>query len=154
MKNLPRDLTERCDAVPQGERTRITLEIGTGPVAVSNSVLSHTNGAWIFDTIAGEEEIINRHIGRDDTMRLAFAALMSRRSANTPAGLPAAPGRQDTLRDSRALPERRTVCIGLRGQAARPVLYRHSFAEATLEGYNWNRGTEARVHFTDIVLRF
>ena len=43
----------------------MTLEIGQEqwPFPIP---LIKTNGAWFFDTIAGEEEIINRHIGRDE----------------------------------------------------------------------------------------
>src|SRR5579872_6459257 len=58
------DLTERCDIVPQGSNTA-NLEIGRErwPFPIP---LIETNGAWSFDTIAGEEEIVNRHIGRDE----------------------------------------------------------------------------------------
>ena len=58
------DLAERCDAVREGTN-KVTLEIGKElwPFPIP---LIQTNGAWIFDTMAGEEEIINRHIGRDE----------------------------------------------------------------------------------------
>jgi hypothetical protein len=58
------DLTERCDVVAEGS-DRATLEIGhdSWPFPIP---LIRTNGVWIFDTVAGEDEIINRHIGRDE----------------------------------------------------------------------------------------
>ena len=57
-------LAERCEAVADGS-DRVTLEIGQEqwPFPIP---LIKTNGTWFFDTIAGEEEIINRHIGRDE----------------------------------------------------------------------------------------
>ena len=58
------DLGRRCDPVPQGP-DQIRLEIG--PEAWPFPIpLVRTNGAWVFDTVAGEEEIMNRHIGRDE----------------------------------------------------------------------------------------
>ena len=54
------DLAERCDAVSQGS-DRVTLEIGRDPWPFPIPLVQ-TNGAWMFDTLAGEEEIINRHM--------------------------------------------------------------------------------------------
>ncbi len=58
------DLARRCDPVPQGQ-DQIRLEVGpeSWPFPIP---LVRTNGAWVFDTVAGEEEIINRHVGRDE----------------------------------------------------------------------------------------
>lgn len=44
---------------------KITLEVGTNdwPMPIP---LVKTNGQWFFDTAAGKEEIINRHIGKDE----------------------------------------------------------------------------------------
>jgi DUF2950 family protein len=53
-----------CKPVNEGE-DRITLEIGTNdwPMPIP---LVKTDGQWHFDTAAGKEEIINRHIGKDE----------------------------------------------------------------------------------------
>ena len=58
------DLGERCDAVP-ASKDKVTLEIGREPWPFPIPLIQ-TNGVWLFDTISGEEEIVNRHIGRDE----------------------------------------------------------------------------------------
>ncbi len=57
-------MTDACVPVPEGDE-RITLEIGTNnwPFPIP---LVKQDGQWFFDTDAGREEIINRHIGRDE----------------------------------------------------------------------------------------
>ncbi len=53
-----------CQAVPE-TNGQIFLEIGNDhwPFPIP---LVQTNGKWAFDTIAGEEEIINRQVGADE----------------------------------------------------------------------------------------
>jgi hypothetical protein len=57
-------MTERCNPVKEGEN-KITLEVGTNdwPMPIP---LVKADGQWHFDTAAGKEEIINRHIGKDE----------------------------------------------------------------------------------------
>ncbi len=57
-------MAQSCNAVKEGEE-RITLEVGTNnwPMPVP---LVKADGQWHFDTAAGKEEIINRHIGKDE----------------------------------------------------------------------------------------
>ncbi|SPE61593.1 conserved exported hypothetical protein [Verrucomicrobia bacterium] len=57
-------LAQGCQPVNEGE-DKITFEIGTNnyPMAVP---LVKVDGQWHFDTAAGKEEIINRHIGKDE----------------------------------------------------------------------------------------
>ena len=57
-------LAQGCQPVKDGE-DKITLEIGTNnyPMAIP---LVKANGQWHFDTAAGEEELIDRHIGKDE----------------------------------------------------------------------------------------
>ena len=57
-------LAQGCQPVKEGE-DRITFEIGTihYPMAVP---LVKADGQWRFDTAAGMQEIINRHIGKDE----------------------------------------------------------------------------------------
>jgi len=53
-----------CKRVPEGE-DKITLEVGTNnwPMPIP---LVKADGQWHFDTLAGKEEVINRHIGKDE----------------------------------------------------------------------------------------
>ena len=57
-------MAQGCNQVKEGDDT-ITLEVGTNnwPYPIP---LVQTNGQWHFDTAAGKEEIINRHIGKDE----------------------------------------------------------------------------------------
>ncbi len=57
-------MAEACHPVNEDD-TRITLEVGTNnwPMPIP---LVKTAGQWHFDTAAGKEEIINRHIGKDE----------------------------------------------------------------------------------------
>jgi hypothetical protein len=57
-------MSEGSHPVQEGE-DKITLEVGTNnwPMPIP---LVKANGQWHFDTAAGKEEIINRHIGKDE----------------------------------------------------------------------------------------
>lgn len=57
-------MRQGCNPVEEGE-DRIILEVGTNnwPMPIP---LVKADGRWHFDTEAGKEEIINRHIGKDE----------------------------------------------------------------------------------------
>jgi hypothetical protein len=57
-------MAQGCHPVKEGE-DKITLEVGTNnwPMPIP---LVKADGQWRFDTAAGKEEIINRHIGKDE----------------------------------------------------------------------------------------
>ncbi len=57
-------IAQSCHQIKQDNGT-ITLEVGMNdwPLPIP---LVQTNGQWYFDTAAGREEIINRHIGKDE----------------------------------------------------------------------------------------
>jgi len=57
-------MAQGCNLVKEGD-DKITLEVGTNnwPMPIP---LVKTAGQWHFDTAAGKEEIINRHIGKDE----------------------------------------------------------------------------------------
>jgi hypothetical protein len=57
-------MAESCNPVKDSE-DKITLEVGTNnwPLPIP---LVRTNGQWYFDTAAGKEEILYRHIGKDE----------------------------------------------------------------------------------------
>jgi Protein of unknown function (DUF2950) len=57
-------MAQSCNLVQVGG-DKITLAVGTNnwPMPIP---LVETNGQWFFDTAAGKEEIINRHIGKDE----------------------------------------------------------------------------------------
>jgi hypothetical protein len=57
-------MSEGCNQTKEGD-DKITLEVGTNtwPMPIP---LVKVDGQWHFDTAAGKEEIINRHIGKDE----------------------------------------------------------------------------------------
>jgi len=57
-------MAEGCTLVKESD-DKITLEVGTNnwPMPIP---LVKVDGQWYFDTAAGKEEIINRHIGKDE----------------------------------------------------------------------------------------
>jgi hypothetical protein len=57
-------LAQGCNPVKEGEN-KVTFEVGTNnwPMPIP---LVKADGQWHFDTAAGKEEIINRHIGKDE----------------------------------------------------------------------------------------
>jgi hypothetical protein len=101
-------LAQGCKPVPEGE-DRITIEVGTNeyPMAIP---LVKADGQWRFDTAAGKEEVINRHIGKDElhaigVCRAYVAAQRLYASLNTGAGggptyaqrFKSTPGKKDGL---------------------------------------------------------
>ena len=63
-KHFASAMAEGCNPVKDGD-DKVTLEIGTNnwPMPIP---LVRADGKWHFDTAAGKEEIINRHIGKDE----------------------------------------------------------------------------------------
>jgi hypothetical protein len=57
-------VAESCKPIPEGD-DKIMLDIGTNdwPMPIP---LVRVDGRWLFDTAQGKEEIIARHIGRDE----------------------------------------------------------------------------------------
>ena len=82
-------LAQDCKLVNEGE-DKITLEVGTNnwPMPIP---LVKAGGHWHFDTAAGKEEIVNRHIGKDElhaigVCRAYVAAQRQYAAANPEAG--------------------------------------------------------------------
>ena len=63
-KRFAAKMAQGCDPVKDGDN-KVTLEVGTDnwPMPIP---LVKANGQWHFDTASGKEEIINRHIGKDE----------------------------------------------------------------------------------------
>jgi hypothetical protein len=77
-------MAQGCNPVKEGE-DKITLEVGTNnwPMPIP---LVKADGQWHFDTAAGKEEIINRHIGKDELHAIGVCrAYVAPRNGSTPA---------------------------------------------------------------------
>ncbi len=137
-----RDLTQRCDLVPEGS-DRVTIEIGTNrwPFPIP---LIQTNGAWRFDTIAGEEEIINRHIGQDEYYAIGVCRAYVKAQREYGDRLASTTGAPQYAEKFKSAPGKRDgLCWPAEGKAKASPL--SSFvAEASAEGYDWTRGNGPR----------
>ena len=141
------DLTERCDAVPLG-KDKVTLEIGQDPWPFPIPLIE-TNGGWIFDTIAGEEEIINRHIGRDEYYAIGVCHAYvdaQREYASRFAGGARAPKYAERFKST---PGKMDGLYWPRRQTGRPVLYRSSLLKPLWKDTT-GPAVKDRGHFTAI----
>ena len=101
-------MAQGCKQAQEGE-DKITLEVGpdSWPMPIP---LVKADGQWRFDTAAGKEEIINRHIGKDElhaigVCRAYVAAQRQYTAANPEAGggakyaqkFKSSPGKKDGL---------------------------------------------------------
>jgi hypothetical protein len=107
-KRFATAMAQSCRPVMDGT-DKITLEVGPThwPMPIP---LVMTNGQWHFDTAAGKEEIINRHIGKDEFQAIgvcrAYVVAQRRYARMNPEGgngvvyaqhLKSTPGKKDGL---------------------------------------------------------
>jgi hypothetical protein len=99
-------MSQGCHPVQEGE-DKITLEVGTNnwPMPIP---LVKADGQWHFDTAAGKEEIINRHIGKDElhaigvcrayvTAQQRYAKMGAGQDASYALKFKSTPGKKDGL---------------------------------------------------------
>jgi hypothetical protein len=99
-------MAEGCNPVNEAE-DRVTLEVGTNswPMPIP---LVKADGQWHFDTAAGKEEVINRHIGKDELCAIgvcrAYVAAQRQYASMNPDGetkyarkFKSTPGKKDGL---------------------------------------------------------
>ena len=132
-------MSQSCTQVKEGD-DKITLEVGTNnwpyPIA-----LVCAGGQWFFDTAAGKEEMINRHIGKDELCAIGvcrtYIVAQRQYASNVGGGVNYAqhfkstPGKQDGLYWTVAA-----------GEAASP--FGPLVAEAHAEGYVAHKSARPR----------
>jgi len=126
-------MAQDCNQVKDGDDT-ITLEVGTNnwPYPIP---LVKADGQWHFDTAAGKDEIINRHIGKDELCAIGvcrtYVTAQRQYAGENPAGggvvsyaqkFKSTPGKKDGL-----------YWPAAEGEAASP--FGPLVAEAHAEGY-------------------
>jgi len=136
------ELTERCEATADGSN-RVTLEIGTNtwPFPIP---LVQTNGAWIFDTLAGEDEIVNRHIGRDEFYAIGVCRAYVKAQREYAARFTQPDG---TTKYAEKLKSSAGKMDGLYWETAtndQPSPLSVFVAESSLDSYNWKNGKGPR----------
>lgn len=108
IKRFAAAMAQRCRPVKEGN-DKITLEVGANhwPMPIP---LVQADGQWHFDTAAGKEEVINRHIGKDELLAIgacrAYVAAQRKYARTRPEGgteviyaqhFKSAPGKKDGL---------------------------------------------------------
>jgi hypothetical protein len=139
--SLAKDLSDQCDAV-QDRNDKVLLEIGK--TAWSFPVpLVKTNGVWLFDTPAGEEEIVNRHIGRDEyyAIGVCHAFVNAQRKYADQFGHAGAP---KYAMHFRSAPGKTDGLYWPSSPQARPSPLVDFVAEASTEGYTPGSGNAPR----------
>ena len=136
------DLAERCDAAREGTN-KVTLEIGLElwPFPIP---LIETNGGWIFDTIAGEEEIINRHIGRDEYYAIGVCRAYVKAQREYASRFTGANGGPRYAKKFRSTPGTKDGLYWPEDAIGTPSPLSPFVAQAGLEGYDWSRGRGPR----------
>jgi hypothetical protein len=131
-------LAQGCQPVKEGE-DRITFEIGTNnyPMAVP---LVKVDGQWHFDTAAGMQELINRHIGKDElhavgVCRAYVAAQRQYASAN-----PDADGGVNYAQKFKSTPGKKDGLYWVSAENEPASPFGPLVAEAHAEGYGQHKG--------------
>ncbi|MGP8202170.1 MAG: DUF2950 domain-containing protein [Limisphaerales bacterium] len=135
-------LAERCDLV-QETTNRLTLEIGREqwPYPIP---LVQSNGMWLFDTMAGEEEIINRHIGRDEYHAIGVCRAVVKAEHEYAARFTDSAGRPVYAQKFKSTPGKMDGLYWPAEANGPPSPLSPFVAEACFEGYNWKSGRGPR----------
>jgi hypothetical protein len=64
-KRFAAKMEQGCQVVKEGD-DKITLEVGSDNWPMPIPLVKTEDGQWHFDTAAGKEEILNRHVGKDE----------------------------------------------------------------------------------------
>jgi hypothetical protein len=132
-------LAQGCNPVKEGE-DKITFEVGTNnwPMAIP---LVKANGQWHFDTTAGKEEIINRHVGKDElhaigVCRAYVAAQRQYANMNPKVG-----GGANYAQKFKSAPGKKDGLYWESAENEPPSPFGPLVAEAHAEGYGTHKGT-------------
>jgi hypothetical protein len=140
-QKLASDLATRCVILPEGSNG-VFLEVGEHrwlfPIP-----LVQTNGTWSFDTAAGQEEIINRHIGRDEYYAIGVCRAYVKAQQEYSKRFAADGG---TPKYAQRFKSEEGKMDGLYWPAENggaPSPFSSFLAEASTEGYHWGHGKGA-----------
>jgi hypothetical protein len=85
-RKFAKAIDEGVKSIPEGG-DKVILEIGNNkwPYPIP---LVKVNSAWYFDTAAGKEEIINRHVGKDELHAIGVCEAYARQPSKIPGPKP------------------------------------------------------------------
>jgi hypothetical protein len=137
-----KDVTERCVVVPEGN-AKVILEIGqkSWPFPIP---LVQTNGTWMFDTAAGEEEIVNRHIGRDEYYAIGVCRSYVKAQREFAAQFGGPNGTPRYAMQFESTPGKMDGLYWPTENGATPSPLSPLVAQSCLQGYHWANGEGPR----------
>jgi hypothetical protein len=132
-------MAQGCVQVKEGE-DRITLEAGTNnwPMPIP---LVKAGGQWHFDTAAGKEEIVNRHIGKDELHAIGVCRAYVDAQKKYAAANPAAGGGMTYAQKFKSAPGKKDGLYWPSAENEPPSPFGPLVAEAHAEGYVNNNGS-------------
>jgi len=132
-------LAQGCVQVKEGE-DKIILEAGTNnwPMPIP---LVRKDGNWRFDTAAGKEEIINRHIGKDELHAIGVCRAYVEAQKNYASANPAAAGTVDYAQKFKSTPGKKDGLYWVPAENEPASPFGPLVAEAHAEGYVNNNGS-------------
>jgi hypothetical protein len=132
-------MAQGCAQVKDGE-DKITLEVGTNnwPLPIP---LVKTDGQWHFDTAAGKEEIINRHIGKDELHAIGVCRAYVEAQKKYASANPGTDGRPDYARKFKSAPGKKDGLYWPSADNEPPSPFGPLVAEAHAEGYVNHQGS-------------
>jgi len=132
-------MAQGCKPVQEGE-DKITLEVGADswPMPIP---LVKADGQWHFDTAAGKEEIINRHIGKDELHAIGVCRAYVTAQRQYAAANPDAGGAARYALKFKSSPDKKDGLYWPAAQNEPPSPFGPVVAEAQFEGFGQSIGT-------------
>jgi hypothetical protein len=131
-------LLQGCRPVKEGE-DKVTFEVGTNnfPMAVP---LVKADGQWHFDTAAGKQEIINRHIGKDELHAIGVCRAYVAAQRQYASAIPSAGGGTKYAQKFKSTPGKKDGLYWPAAENEPASPFGPLVAEAHAEGYRNNKG--------------
>jgi hypothetical protein len=131
-------IAQDCKLVNEGE-DKVTLEVGTNdwPMPIP---LVKAGGHWHFDTAAGKEEIINRHIGKDELHAIGVCRAYVEAQRQYASANPQAGGGTKYARKFKSTPGKKDGLYWPSAENEPASPFGPLVAEAHAEGYGKNQG--------------
>src|ERR1035438_1758152 len=126
-------MAQSCKPVNEGD-DKVTLEVGTNdwPMAIP---LVKADGQWHFDTAAGKEEIINRHIGKDELHAIGVCRAYVKAQQQYASANPDADGKPRYAQKFKSTPGKKDGLYWLSAENELASPFGPLVAEAHAEGY-------------------
>jgi hypothetical protein len=132
-------MAQSCNQVKEGD-DKITLEVGANdwPMPIP---LVKADGQWHFDTAAGKDEIINRHIGKDELCAIGVCRAYVTAQQQYASANPAPGGTVNYAQKFKSTPGKKDGLYWPAAENETPSPFGPLVAEAHAEGYRLHRGS-------------